>query len=197
MKSGKALNFVIFVVIGIICLIFLANNLIGSGKVPTFQKYMEQNMPATSTTQEISKIISSITLPTTDILIPPSLGISSSTLKAYLAQDEQTRERGLGGVDRLNDNEGMLFVFPSPAVVGFWMKDMKISIDMVWIDQNKTVVGVSSNISPDTFPQSFSPTSPVLYVLEISAGVAEKIGIKTGTKLQFDLGAVGNNLLQI
>ena len=85
----------------------------------------------------------------------------------------------------MGDHEGMLFAFPTPGMMGFWMKDTYIPLDMIWIDQDKTVVGMSENVLPDSYPKIYLPPSPVLYVLEINGGAAARLGINLGTKLQF------------
>lgn len=159
----------------------MANKMIDEGSLPSFQKYMDENMPAVAT--------STTSLSTSTIVLTPSITIrtASSSIRVAIADNETTRDRGLGGVDSLGDDEGMLFVFSFPDIPNFWMKDMKIPLDMIWIDENKTVVGVADNIATSTFPKTFSSGKPVLYVLEINAGVSKKLGIKAGTRLQFDL----------
>jgi len=56
---------------------------------------------------------------------------------------------------------------------------------MVWIGADKAVVGVTSNIPPDSYPNLFLPPRTISYVLEINAGEAQKIAIATGTQLVF------------
>ena len=104
-----------------------------------------------------------------------------------MADNDTTREKGLGGVTSLSDQEGMIFVFQTPGYPGFWMKDTLIPLDMVWINDKKEVVGISDHILPSSFPNIFLPPAPVSYVLEINAGLAKKIGIEIGTSLDFSL----------
>lgn len=91
---------------------------------------------------------------------------------------EQTQ--GLSVKDGLGVNEGMLFVFGKPGTRGFWMKDMRFPIDIIWIDGDK-VVDVSPNVSPDSYPQVFTSPFPADKVLEINAGLSQKFGIKEGS----------------
>ena len=79
----------------------------------------------------------------------------------------------------------MLFPFAVPGRYGFWMKDMRFSLDMVWISSDKRVVMVSSDVSPDTYPLVLYPPSDISYVLELNADSANKFGIATSTKLVF------------
>ena len=93
--------------------------------------------------------------------------------------------QGLSGRASMKNNEGMLFVFKEEAIQSFWMKDMQFSLDILWIDENKIIVGIERNVSPDTFPQTFSPYKPALYVLELNAGWTEKHQVVAGDVLSW------------
>ncbi len=207
--------FFAWVIIGGGVLFFLANKLINDGQIPTWQKYSADNPIATSTDLENSlkellatstELTTSSTSSTTNSnqlistttqsiaesaeflassLSRTTIKTASSSIIALIADNDVTQEKGLGGFKALGDKEGMLFVFETPEVQGFWMKDTLIPLDMIWIDENKNVVGVSANILPSTFPEIFYSPSPVKYVLEINAGSAKKLGIASSTKLQF------------
>lgn len=79
----------------------------------------------------------------------------------------------------------MIFPFSMPGKYGFWMQNMNFPLDIIWIDASKKVVGMNSNLSPDTYPSVFLPPSDISYVLEINSGSAKNFGIATGTKLVF------------
>ena len=185
MKSSNVLTYFIFFIIGVVVLAFIANKMISEGSLPSFQKYMDANM-STVATSTLAVVTSTSTLEAANLSPTVTIYTASSSIDAFVADNEATRERGLGGVVSLNDNEGMLFIFDQPNIPNFWMKDMNIPLDMVWIDENKTVVGVADNISTSTYPETFSPTRPILYVLEINSGAAKKLNIISGTKLRFD-----------
>jgi uncharacterized membrane protein (UPF0127 family) len=67
------------------------------------------------------------------------------------------------------------------------MKDMLIPIDIVWIDESKKIVDISSNIEVNTFPNTFSPKEPARYVLEVPKGFIQKNEIKRGDRLEFKM----------
>jgi len=96
-----------------------------------------------------------------------------------LAQTNAEITKGLGGKDGLKENEGMLFVFNKPDRYGFWMKDMKFSIDIVWIENNK-VIFIQKSVSPETYPESFLPTEPASMVLELQSGFCDTHGVSVG-----------------
>jgi len=102
-----------------------------------------------------------------------------------IAAKKEAQTLGLSGRDSLATNAGMLFVFDAPFSYGFWMKDMKFSIDIVWIDEFGRVVDLAQNISPETFPKIFYPQTPARFVLELNAGAADQNGIKIGTNVDF------------
>lgn len=82
----------------------------------------------------------------------------------------------------------MLFVFDVPGKYGFWMKDMRFPIDMVWISQDGTVVHIEREVSPSTYfdfnpPKTFVNTPDAKYVLEMASGTSEKYGLYLGTKV--------------
>lgn len=104
-----------------------------------------------------------------------------------VADTPELRSQGLSGTDSLPINEGMLFVFKQENHACFWMKGMKYSLDMVWLDQNKKVVNLQANISPSTYPdQNFcSRYKKALYVIELNAGEIENSRIGLGQTLKF------------
>ncbi len=60
------------------------------------------------------------------------------------------------------------------------MKDMRFSIDILWLSADGVVVHMAQNVSPSTYPQSFVPTKPARYVLEVLAGYAMEHGVAIG-----------------
>ncbi len=93
------------------------------------------------------------------------------------------QERGLGGRKEIPDNYGMLFVFPTKERYGFWMKDMLTSIDIVWLNDDGSIMKVDGNVSPATYPTPYYPPEPVKYVLETRAGYAHDHDWKVGALL--------------
>ena len=103
---------------------------------------------------------------------------------------EQKREQGLSGKDKLVDHQGMLFVFEQKDRYSFWMKDMKFSIDIIFIDNNKIVDIFHSVPIPKPFEKLsqlplYTPAFPANYVLEVNAGDASKYGFKVGEGVGF------------
>ena len=108
----------------------------------------------------------------------PQLIAPNGNIAIEIVNDDASRILGLSGRAELSDDQGMLFEFDDSSTKHcFWMKDMKFSIDIVWLDQNKNVVEIKDDVSPDTYPNSFCPDKPAKYVLEVASGRAEELGI--------------------
>jgi hypothetical protein len=113
-----------------------------------------------------------------------TLTIKNTSVRAELAWTPEQRAQGLSGRQSLPAGQGMLFVFPQPETPGFWMKDMNFSIDIIWITAENVVAGVTENLTPESYPKMFYPPSPILYVLEVSAGFVKQHNIQKGDEVQ-------------
>jgi uncharacterized membrane protein (UPF0127 family) len=111
--------------------------------------------------------------------------VNGKTFIVDVSDTAYTKTKGLSGRDPLKTNEGMIFLFEKPEKEGFWMKDMKFSIDIIWIDENMSVIHIEKSLSPDTYPKVYYPESPAKYVLEVSSGQADALGLKLGDKIEF------------
>ncbi len=124
-----------------------------------------------------------------------SVKINNQEIKVEIADTPALREQGLSGHKPLADNEGMLFVFDHAEKYNFWMKDMLFPIDIIWlaprslgeagIDSDFKIVDITKNVSPDTYPKTFAPILPAQYVLEVSAGLADKYSWQIGDQVKF------------
>lgn len=71
--------------------------------------------------------------------------------------------------------------FKTDDTWGIWMKDMRIPIDIVWLDKDKKVVYIIQNAQPETPVKTvYRPPQPARYVLELPAGSVKQVAIKTG-----------------
>lgn len=109
----------------------------------------------------------------------------SQKLTLEIADSDAARTLGLGGRPSLAENAGMLFVFDKPDVLAFWMKGMHFPLDIVWISRGIVVdvVMLKSPESNTALPEWHMPLQKADRVLEINAGMAEKIGLKRGVEV--------------
>jgi hypothetical protein len=121
------------------------------------------------------------------------LQIGGQILIVEIATTFAEMEQGLSGRNSMRNNEGMLFDFDKETTPAFWMKDMKFSIDLIWINKNK-IVGITADvpyqiqdeslkIKGATLPQ-YTPPSAVDNVLEVNAGWAKKNNIRIGDEVK-------------
>jgi len=138
---------------------------------------------SSTTTKTLAVVAVSSSTKSVSSLLP--ISTSKSTIYAFVAKTPSTREQGLSGYKTLDNDKGMLFIFPKPDKPDFWMKNMNFPLDLVWINSDRKIIGVSTNISPNTYPKSFAPPGKIQFVLEVNAGYAEKFGLITGTRVIF------------
>lgn len=106
-------------------------------------------------------------------------------LDIYVAVSNEQRSRGLMHVRYLPETTGMLFLYDRDAHLSMWMKNTFIPLDILFVRADGTV----SSIAYDTEPlslQSIASLEPVRYVLELNAGVAEKLSIDQYSRLEWD-----------
>ena len=115
------------------------------------------------------------------------VAIEPIDLKADLARTPRERAKGLSGREGLAENEALILEFDEEDYHSIWMKDMNFSIDVIWINSQKEIVTIKSDVSPDSYPEYFSPAEPTKYVLEVEAGFAEDNNLHKGDKLHFEL----------
>lgn len=113
--------------------------------------------------------------------------IGDAKIIAEVAHTEAERERGLGGVSVLREREGMYFIFDEPVFPAFWMKDMKIPIDIVWISGGR-VIGFEENVDPQIGVSElklklYKPKDFVNNVLELRAGAVKDLHINKGDEV--------------
>lgn len=95
------------------------------------------------------------------------------------ARTEEERIKGLQGVTELKEDEGMLFFFEEPQTVDFWMKDTKIPLDIIFIDEDMEVISIYKGEPEST---TMAEEDNVKFVLEVNQGS----GIKEGDELDIE-----------
>jgi len=123
------------------------------------------------------------------------LRIRDLDINAIVANNQNLRKKGLSKRESLQLNSGMLFVFEKAGDWGIWMKDMKFAIDIIWINEEKQIIAIAKNVSPqpgvkDERLTIYKPGQNAKYVLEINAGLADRYGLYVGDVVYFDLANV-------
>lgn len=101
----------------------------------------------------------------------------------------EDQARGMMFRDELPPGRGMLFIHDAPARRSYWMHNVKIPLDIIWMDAQRRVVEISAN-TPGCLDRaencrSYGGAKPSMYVLELAGGQAAKLGIVEGVTLEF------------
>ncbi len=105
-----------------------------------------------------------------------------------VANSAEERAVGLMGRESMGRDRGMIFFFPAEQVLGFWMKNTLIPLDIIFIDSDLSVVDVQTmrpehEIAPFPLPTYYS-AAPALYAIEVNEGVAAECGIEPGVAVE-------------
>ena len=116
---------------------------------------------------------------------------NGATIHAEIADTTEKRAKGLMYRDSLPQDRGMLFTFAEPQLWTFWMKNTRISLDIIWMDGKKRIVHIERNVptcsrTDDGCPQ-YQPNDNAMYVLELAAGVADALKLQRGSVLKFQV----------
>lgn len=105
-------------------------------------------------------------------------------LDIEIADSEYETQTGLMYRTKLEEKQGMLFIFPDSALHSFYMKNTQIALDLLFIDSEMQLVSFHENATPLN-ETGISSNVPVQYVLEINAGLIEKWGLEIGDRIEF------------
>ncbi len=111
------------------------------------------------------------------------LKIAGVLVQASVAKTWAERIKGLSDTPYLPDEVVKLFVFDTVGEHSIWMKDMNYAIDIIWVDAENNIVDIKKNATPESYPESFSPKTDALYVIETKVGFVEKNKIKIGDEV--------------
>jgi uncharacterized membrane protein (UPF0127 family) len=114
---------------------------------------------------------------------------SGTTIQAELADTPQKRAIGLMYREALPENHGMLFIFGEAQPWTFWMKNTRMPLDIIWLNEQKTIVHIEANAPictrTDNGCPQYQSNEPAMYVLELAGGRAQTLKLQKGMKLQF------------
>ena len=107
------------------------------------------------------------------------ISINDEDYDVLVFRTEEEKEIGLQNVESIDDDEGGIFVYDKPQHVDFWMKDTSIPLDIIFVDENNTVISVKQG-EPNS--EEYISEDNVKYVIELNANS----GIKSGDKIVFE-----------
>ena len=105
-------------------------------------------------------------------------------LDIEIADDDYQTETGLMYRKSMEANNGMLFIFEEERPRSFYMKNTEFALDIIYINSLKKVVNVQINAKP--YDQaSFASEGPIIYVLEVNAGLSDKWNLEKGDTVEW------------
>jgi uncharacterized membrane protein (UPF0127 family) len=110
------------------------------------------------------------------------LSIGSTTVKAEVADEPNERSAGLMGRKELAEGEGMLFIFPEPQPLSFWMRDTLVPLSIAYLNA-QGVIREIHDMKPLDETTSQSMFRDLLYALEVPQGWFEKNNILPGDRV--------------
>lgn len=110
-------------------------------------------------------------------------GETQHAFTTEVAATPEQMERGLMGRETLDPDAAMLFVYMPPQRASMWMENTLISLDMLFIREDGTVVKLIANAQPGS-RRPLESDFDVAAVLEIAGGRAAELGIRPGAILR-------------
>ena len=110
-----------------------------------------------------------------------------TVIDVEVADDDPKRQQGLSFRKNLPADKGMLFVFDEQKEHSFWMKDMFISIDIIWLN-NHRIVHIEHSVpppGPQERPGTINPGKKANFVLELAEGRAKELGLQVGQTVKY------------
>ena len=115
-----------------------------------------------------------------------AVSCNGKKLNVDVADSPLKQMLGLMHREKLSENGGMLFVFSREARYGIWMHNMRIGIDIIWVDSNGKIIDIVEEAKPCRSIiscRTYRPRKKAKYVLEIKYGSVKRRRIKIGDKI--------------
>ncbi len=109
--------------------------------------------------------------------------VGSKLYVTEVAATPAAQQQGLSNRTSFSSRQAMLFSYSEPQQLCFWMKEMYLSLDIIWLDSDHHVVKLQQNVSPKTYPQAFCAQAQ--YVVELRAGQVAVNGVQLGQRIDF------------
>ena len=119
----------------------------------------------------------------------PAVEIGGKRFSVEIADTQEKHALGLMFQEELAEDHGMIFLFKNEAPRSFWMKNCRIPLDIMYFDKDLKMVSAALNAPPCRTERcpSYPSAAPAMYVLELNAGMANKLGVEVGDQLTLDL----------
>ncbi|HEX3074497.1 MAG TPA: DUF192 domain-containing protein [Ignavibacteriales bacterium] len=111
-------------------------------------------------------------------------GNFKTRIDVEIADTEYKRNLGLMYRDKMEEYQGMLFIFPEEDMLAFWMKNTILTLDIIFIDRNYKIINIHKNTKPYS-EQTYPADALAQYVVEVNAGFADAHNLQKGDKINW------------
>ena len=148
--------------------------------IPACSPQAAENAPATAATQAAVHPVSGLEV------IPLTITTEGKAhaFKVEVARTPQQQAQGLMFRTAMGPDEGMLFPYDQPHLLSFWMKNTVLSLDLVFIDEQRRIVNIAETATPYS-EASILSAAPGVAVLELNGGRTRALGIVAGNKVEW------------
>jgi uncharacterized protein len=112
-------------------------------------------------------------------------GSVRATLNIEVAEGDSAQARGLMERTSLPPRSGMLFVGDAEEPKSFWMENTPMPLDIIFISADSQVVSIAERTRPFS-RESITSEGPAKYVLEVRAGMADRLGLNDSTRFRWE-----------
>ena len=119
-----------------------------------------------------------------ELAFADSLGNTKTKIDMEVADTEYDRQLGLMNRKHMDENQGMLFIFPREEFQSFWMRNTFIPLDMIFVGADYRIVTIHKN-TQTLSDQSYPSSKPAKYVIEVVGGFTDKHKINEGDKVNW------------
>ncbi|OZA94136.1 MAG: hypothetical protein B7X57_02600 [Erythrobacter sp. 34-65-8] len=111
-------------------------------------------------------------------------GSKRHVFRVEVAETVPQQQRGLMFRTELGPDEGMIFPYRTPQLLGFWMKNTPLPLDIIFLDEDRRIINIAARTTPYSLDSVYSER-PGIAVLELIGGRAEELGIRAGDKVEW------------
>lgn len=119
-----------------------------------------------------------------DLAFISATGDTITTIAVEIAETETETTTGLMFRKKMDNNQGMIFIFPDEQPRSFWMKNTYLPLDIIYISADSSIVSVQDNTTPYSI-ESLPSEGPARFVVEVNAGFRDKYSLKKGDRIRF------------
>jgi uncharacterized protein len=117
-----------------------------------------------------------------ELIFLNSKGDTITKIDIEIADNDEKRSTGLMYRDKMDESQGMLFLFDTEEPQSFWMKNTILPLDIIFVNAKMEIVKIQKNAEPFS-EKSLPSIKPAQYVVEVNAGYCERHGVKEGDKI--------------